>query len=59
MNEPLHTELSTLVNISATLESQMRQKHQMMIEIKNEFLTLQRQYKDLQRIIIKLNEENK
>lgn len=49
--------LATLRNISTNLEKQMREKHAKMTELKNDFLTIQRQYKDLQSIINKLENE--
>lgn len=48
--------LATLRNISANFEQQMKEKHLKMTELKNEFLTLQRQYKDIQSIIADLED---
>lgn len=51
--------LATLRNISSNLENQMKSKHHQMVTIRNEFLAIQRQYKDLQKIIELLDENNK
>lgn len=51
--------LATLRNISSNLENQMKSKHHQMVEIRNEFLVIQRQYKDLQKIIELLDVNNK
>ncbi len=46
-----YNSLSTLRNLLNDLEKQMVEKHHRMSAIKNEFLFIQRQYKDIQRII--------
>lgn len=46
-----YTSLATLRNISLNLETQMQKKHQEMTVLRNDFLSIQRQYKDLQKII--------
>ena len=51
--------LATLRNLSSNLENQMKSKHRQMVEIRNEFLAIQRQYKDLQKIIELLDVNNK
>ena len=43
--------LATLRNICADIEQQIKEKHSKMTELRNDFLTLQRQYKDLQSVI--------
>ena len=46
-----YTSLATLRNISTELEKDMRVKHSEMTAIRNDFYSIQRQYKDLQKII--------
>ena len=46
-----YTSLATLRNIAANLEKEMRRKHHDMNTLRNDFLSTQRQYKDLQKII--------
>ncbi len=46
-----YTSLATLRNISLNLETQMQKKHREMTVLRNDFLSIQRQYKDLQKII--------
>lgn len=46
-----YTSLATLRNISTNLETQMQKKHREMTYLRNDFLAIQRQYKDLQKII--------
>ena len=46
-----YTSLATLRNISLNLETQMQEKHHEMTVLRNDFLSIQRQYKDLQKII--------
>lgn len=49
--------LATLRNLASDLEKEMRHKHVLMQETKNSFLSLQRQYKDLQFIIAQLEKD--
>ena len=51
--------LATLRNICADIERQIKEKHAKMTELRNDFLTLQRQYKDLQSVIANLEEYDK
>jgi hypothetical protein len=46
-----YTSLATLRNISAELEKDMRVKHTEMTALRTDFYIIQRQYKDLQKII--------
>jgi len=50
--------LATLRNICTDIERQIKEKHAKMTELRNDFLSLQRQHKDLQSVIANL-EENK
>ena len=50
--------LATLRNICADIERQIKEKHSKMTELRNDFLTLQRQYKDLQSVIANLEEHH-
>jgi len=49
--------LATLRNICRNIELQMKEKHAKMQELRNDFLSLQRQHKDIQSVISNL--ENK
>jgi len=57
--DTIFSSLATLRNLSSNLENQMKSKHHQMVEIRNEFLAIQRQYKDLQKIIELLDVNNK
>ena len=51
--------LATLRNICADIERQIKEKHRTMTELRNDFLSLQRQYKDLQSVIANLEKYDK
>jgi len=51
--------LATLRNICADIAQQMKEKHTKMTELKNDFLTLQRQHKDIQSVIANLEKYDK
>jgi len=51
--------LATLRNICTDIEQQIKEKHRKMTELRNDFLILQRQYKDLQSVIANLEEYDK
>jgi hypothetical protein len=51
--------LATLRNICADIEQQIKEKHRKMTELRYDFLTLQRQYKDLQSVIANLENYGK
>ena len=46
--------LATLRNICTSIEKQMKEKHVKMQELRNDFLSLQRQHKDIQSVISNL-----
>lgn len=46
--------LATLRNICTSIEQQMKEKHAKMQELRNDFLSLQRQHKDIQSVIANL-----
>jgi len=46
--------LATLRNICRSIELQMKEKHAKMQELRNDFLSLQRQHKDIQSVISNL-----
>lgn len=46
--------LATLRNICTSIEKQMKEKHAKMQELRNDFLNLQRQHKDIQSVICNL-----
>lgn len=51
--------LATLRNIMTSLEHQMKDKHIKMTELRNDFLSIQRQYKDIKSIISNLEAYDK
>lgn len=51
--------LATLRNILSNLEQQMKDKHRKMTELKNDFLSIQRQHKDIQSVISNLEAYDK
>lgn len=51
--------LATLRNIMASLEQQMKDKHIKMTVLRNDFLSIQRQYKDIKSIISNLEAYDK
>ena len=51
--------LATLRNIMTSLEQQMKDKHIKMTELRNDFLSIQRQYKDIKSIISNLEAYDK
>lgn len=46
-----YTSLATLRNLSTEYEKQMRLKHTEMTNIRNDFLMIQRQHKDITKVI--------
>lgn len=55
----LYSSISTLRNIIYDIEKKMKEKHQLMQEVKNDFLSLQRQHKDIKVILDKLESKEK
>ena len=51
--------LATLRNICTDIERQIKEKHTTMTELRNDFLNLQRQHKDIQSVIASLEEHDK
>jgi len=50
--------LATLRNICRNIEQQMKEKHAKMQELRNDFLSLQRQHKDIQSVIANLEDND-
>jgi uncharacterized protein involved in exopolysaccharide biosynthesis len=57
-NHATFSSLATLRNICADIERQMTDKHRKMTELKNDFLSLQRQLKDIKSVIESLEKDN-
>ena len=57
-NHATFSSLATLRNICASIEQQMKEKHRKMTELKNDFLSLQRQLKDIRSVIESLENNN-
>jgi len=57
-NHTTFSSLATLRNICTNIEQQMKDKHRKMTELRNDFLNLQRQLKDIKSVIERLEKAN-